>query len=432
MRLRFSDWLDKQKMEDEAKDLFAESVKCYKASAYRAALLFSFLGFQTVLKHRMLVSKTPEGYQDTEWTNIQNLLRNDDKWEKAVIEAIKTGKKTVFKVSVDLNEQYLYWRNRRNDCAHAKGNAIDYPHVESFWLFIESNLSKFVVNGGKAHIIEQIINYLNPSITPMGTDIEPITKQIPFAVELNDYKDFLEELLEITNTRRGPFHFMPLDANLALIWSGLFTLPTDRTKILIEFLKENLDFTIVLLRRDSTVIKYFNGESEFLRVLWKEEFSNSTDYQIFIDMIRNNLIPEEQLEELFIHMFNNVSSGVFSQKPFEEGITDTDKMVLQTRTFFDTFYKEAFENKRIAYSFEYGNANKELVLYYIINFGLDNTIVRALNSAISSLYPPRRLKEDLSSFYESNKEIWEKHKSICDDLGETMPEYLEEIVFEYK
>ncbi|HHK5547680.1 TPA: hypothetical protein ACQUHN_004154 [Bacillus thuringiensis] len=432
MRLRFSDWLDKQEMEDEAKDLFAESVKCYKASAYRAALLFSFLGFQTVIKHRMLASKKPEGYKDSEWTNIQNLLRNDDKWEKTVIEAIKTGKKTVFKVSVDLNEQYLYWRNRRNDCAHAKGNAIDYPHVESFWLFIESNLSKFVVNGGKAHIIEQIINYLNPSITPVGTDFGPITKQVPFAIELIDYKDFLGELLKITNARRGPFHFMPLDKNLAVIWSGLFTLQTDRTNILIEFLKENLDFTIVLLRRDSTIIKYFNGESEFLRILWKEKFSNSLDYQIFMDMIRNNLIPEGQLEELFTHMFNNVSSGVFSQNPFDEGITDTDQMVLRTRKFFDTFYKEAFKNKRIAYSFEYGNANKELVLYYIINFGLDNTIVGALNSAISGSYPPRRLKEDLSSFYESNKEVWEKHKSICDDLGETMPEYLEEIVFEYK
>ncbi|MCU4956911.1 hypothetical protein OB990_12005 [Bacillus cereus] len=432
MRLRFSDWLDKQEMEDEAKDLFAESVKCYKASAYRAALLFSFLGFQTVIKHRMLASKKPEGYKDSEWTNIQNLLRNDDKWEKTVIEAIKTGKKTVFKVSVDLNEQYLYWRNRRNDCAHAKGNAIDYPHVESFWLFIESNLSKFVVNGGKAHIIEQIINYLNPSITPVGTDFGPITKQIPFAIELIDYKDFLGELLKITNTRRGPFLFMPLDANLALIWSGLFTLPADRTKILIEFLKENRNFTMMLLRRDSTVIKYFDGESEFLRVLWKEEFSNSTDYQIFIDMIRNNLIPEDQLEELFTHMFNNISTGIFSQNPFEDGITDTDKMVLRTRKFFDTFYKEAFENKKIAYSFEYGNANKELVLYYIINFGLDNTIVSALNSAISGSYPPRRLKEDLSRFYESNKGIWEEHKSICDDLDETMPEYLEEIVFEYK
>ena len=87
---------------------------------------------------------------------------------------------------------------------------------------------------------------------------------------------------------------------------------------------------------------------------------------------------------------------------------------------------------KIAYSFEYGNANKELVLYYIINFGLDNTIVSALNSAISGSYPPRRLKEDLNSFYESNKGIWEKHKSICDELGEIMPEYLEEIVFEYQ
>ncbi|PGP49031.1 hypothetical protein CN993_00745 [Bacillus thuringiensis] len=432
MRLRFSDWLDNQEMEDEAKDLFAESIKCYKASAYRAALLFSYLGFQTVIKHRMLVSKTPENYKDSEWINIQKQLQNDETWEKHVIEAIKAKKKPVFKVSEDLYEQYFYWKNRRNDCAHAKGNAIDYPHVESFWLFIESNLSKFVVNGGKAHIIEQIINYLNPSITPVGTDIEPITKQVPFAIELIDYKDFLSELLKITNTRRGPFHFMPLDANLAVIWSGLFTLQADRTKILIEFLKENLDFTIVLLRRDSTVIKYFNGESEFLRILWKEKFSTPLDYQIFMDMIRNNLIPEGQLEELFTHMFNNVSSGVFSQNSFDEGITDTDQIVLRTRKFFDVFYKQAFENKRIAHSFKFGNRNKDLVLYYIINFGLDNTIVSALNSAIFASYPPRHLNEDLGSFYESNKEVWEKHKSICDDLDEIMPEYLEEIIFEYK
>ncbi|KFN01681.1 hypothetical protein DJ93_1164 [Bacillus clarus] len=34
MKLRFSDWLDNQEIEAEAKDLFGEGVKCYKASAY--------------------------------------------------------------------------------------------------------------------------------------------------------------------------------------------------------------------------------------------------------------------------------------------------------------------------------------------------------------------------------------------------------------
>lgn len=429
MRLRFSDWLDNQEMEDEAKDLFAESIKCYKASAYRAALLFSYLGFQTVIKHRMLVSKTPENYKDSEWGNIQKQLQNDETWEKHVIEAIKAKKKPVFKVSEDLYEQYFYWKNRRNDCAHAKGNAIDYPHVESFWLFIESNLSKFVVNGGKAHIIEQITNYLNPSITPVGTDIEPITKQIPFAIELIDYKEFLGELLTITNTKRGPFLFMPLDKNLTLIWSELFTLQADRTKILIEFLKENRDFTMMLLRSDSTVIKYFDGESEFLRVIWKEEFSTSTDYQIFIDMIRNNLIPKAQLEELFVHMFENISTEIFSQNPFEEKIEYIDKIVLENTGFFNTFYRRAFECKNIVYDFNNGNRNKELVLYYIIHFGLDDIVVSALNSAVTATYPPRYLRDSLKAFYKSNKSYWEKHKSICDDLDESMPEYLEQISF---
>ncbi|OSY00322.1 hypothetical protein BTJ45_02928 [Bacillus mycoides] len=431
MRLRFSEWLDNQEMEDEAKDLFAESVKCYKASAYRAALLFSFLGFQTVIKHRILSSKTPEGYQDSQWSNnIQKELQKDDSWEKKIIEVIKDKKKPVFKLSEDLYEQYFYWKNRRNDCAHAKGNAIDYPHVESFWLFTESNLSKFVVNGGRAHIIEQIINYLNPSITPSGTDVGPIIKQVPFAVELIEYKGFLEELLKITYGSKKRFAFM--DTPEILVWSELFTLPEERNKILIDFLKDNRRFTYFLLREKPNLIKYFHKESGYLRSLWKEDFTIAVDYKIFIMMIQNNLIPKGQLDELFLHMFNNIPSDIFGENPFLEKIDEFQKMYLKDKGFFDSFYKHAFKEREIKHDFNWGNRNKDLVLYYLENFELDSTIVKALNSAINSPYPPRHLKEDLSVFYKSHKRVWDKHKNICDDLGEEMPEHLAQISFESK
>lgn len=430
MRLRFSDWLDNQEMEDEAKDLFAESVKCYKASAYRAALLFSYLGFQTVIKHRMLSSKTPEGYQDSQWGHIQKELQKDDTWEKNIIKVIRDKKKPAFKLSEDLCEQYIYWKNRRNDCAHAKGNAIDYPHVESFWLFIESNLPKFVVNGGRAHIVEQIKNYLNPSITPSGTDVGPIIKQVPFAVELIEYKEFLGELLKITKGNNRNFSFMFLDKPLILVWSEMFVLPEDRTKILIDFLIDNRKFTFSLLRKNPNLIKYFHKEFVYLRSLWKEDFSLAVDYEIFIMMIQNNLIPEDQLDELFSRMFNKVPSDIFSENPFEKKIDEVQKMFLKEKGFFDKFYNLAFKSEKIARDFNWGNRNKELVLYYLGNFELDSTIVEALNNALTTSYPPRHLREDLRGFYRLNKQLWEAHKDICDDLGEEMPEYLKRISFE--
>ncbi|PGH71505.1 hypothetical protein CN894_18045 [Bacillus thuringiensis] len=426
MRLRFSDWLDNQEIEDEAKDLFSESVKCYKASAYRAALLFSFLGFQTVIKHRMLLSKTPEKYEDQEWSNIQIQLQNDETWEKHVIESIKAKKKPVFKVSNDLYEQYFYWKNRRNDCAHAKGNAIDYPHVESFWLFIESNLSKFVVNGGKAHVIEQIINYLNPSITPSGTDVGPIIKQVPFAIELIEYKGFLEELLKITYGSKKRFAFM--DTPEILVWSELFTLPEERNRILIDFLKDNRRFTYFLLREKPNLIQHFHKEPGYVRSLWKEDFAIAVDYKIFIMMIQNNLIPKEQLDELFLHMFNNIPSDIFGEDQFLK--EEFPKMYLKDKGFFDSFYKHAFKEREIKHDFNWGNRNKDLVLYYLDNFELDDTIVKALNSALNSVYSPRHLKEVLIGFYKTNKKIWDNYKSICDDLGETTPDCLAQISFE--
>lgn len=81
-------------------------------------------------------------------------LRKEEKWDEEVNECVKKNdpNKVIFNISDDLRNQYLYWKNRRNDCAHFKKNIIDYFHVESFWLFLQSNLVKFAVNGSKEQL----------------------------------------------------------------------------------------------------------------------------------------------------------------------------------------------------------------------------------------------------------------------------------------
>ena len=118
MRIEFDDWLSSQKISATAESLFKESVVCYKASAYRAALLLSYVGLQTIIKDRLLSANCPSSIPAGQWAGIIRNLTDDDKWDSQVYDAIQMkSPASIFGISDDLRNQIAYWRNRRNDCA---------------------------------------------------------------------------------------------------------------------------------------------------------------------------------------------------------------------------------------------------------------------------------------------------------------------------
>ena len=61
MNLKIEKWIIDQKLSKKVTPLFDEAIKSYKASAYKAALLFSYLGFMTILKERIINAQLPPG-----------------------------------------------------------------------------------------------------------------------------------------------------------------------------------------------------------------------------------------------------------------------------------------------------------------------------------------------------------------------------------
>jgi len=61
MKLQLEQWLDDQTLSSESQSCFEESFICYKVAAYKAALLFGYLGFLTTIRDRILQSRSPEG-----------------------------------------------------------------------------------------------------------------------------------------------------------------------------------------------------------------------------------------------------------------------------------------------------------------------------------------------------------------------------------
>ncbi|QHZ46365.1 hypothetical protein [Bacillus sp. NSP9.1] len=414
MRNPFLEWVESQKFGDEANILFNESIECYNAAAYRASLLFSFLGFQTVLKDRILEAKSPDNYSESEWSTYQKKFLNDDNWDKEVIKAVQNKKKPIFSLNDDLYDQYFYWKNRRNDCAHAKGNMIGGAHVEAFWFFLQSNSLKFRVNGSKDYMLERIKDYFDPSLTPPNTSIEPIILQIPQSIDQPDLISFFEDLINLTKSATFS-DYIEVEGKKTPLWEGLLKYLNDAyLKILIKFLTrdEFRSFTLSIFRQAPNLIKHFSGEKTFIRSTWKS-FRDISDYKIFIELVKNNLIPTTEMEESILHMFQNVDTEIFDMDVwFIEPIEELDVMILKGIGFFELFYKKAFDDYKISTSFEWGNRNKYLVLYYLKNFNMDITVAKAIQAARKALFPPKRLLPLIREFFNKNPEKEEEYNKL--------------------
>ncbi|MBW4850932.1 MAG: hypothetical protein KZY73_03195 [Bacillaceae bacterium] len=411
MKIPFLNWTEEQNFSDEAKSLFNESGECYKASAYRAALLFSFLGFQTVLKDRILESRTPKNYQSGEWSQLQNTLLEDDSWDATVIKIVNNKKKPIFSLNDDLINQYMYWKNRRNDCAHAKGNEIGDAHVEAYWLFLKSNSMKFRVNGSKEYILEQIKEFYDPNITAPNASINPLVSQIPHSIDRKDLQIFFQDLKDITADKNFN-DFTLLDSNKSSVWFALLDLdyyPKEIIKFLI--LDENDSYAIELIDLNPNYVKNFQGESSFIRSMWNK-FCSANDYRILLNLIKNNLIPPEELDECYTHMFNNVDSDLFSKKSNWEPFNELELEILKGTNFFNLFYTQAFKENRISGDFNWGNRNRYLVTKYIEEFQMDYDIALAIKNCEHKNYPPRYLNRWINDFFKQHSEIEDKYKEL--------------------
>ncbi|WP_427137593.1 hypothetical protein [Psychrobacillus psychrodurans] len=227
MKLQIEKWVEENKpfKENEAaNDLFEESVRCYKNGAYKSAFIMSYLSFKVTLRGRILectygkelVKPNPKFWED----EIIKKLEDDGSWENylnTIVDAScsSSNKKEIAILDFTNGEQvktaYNYWKNIRNDCAHAKGRiTIDSSTVESFWNYLMDNLSDFYVLGGEEYLLRELKNlyqyYPFPEIVEQDS-VKIIMNDVN-AVYKKNSKDFFQKLfkkLEGRHNRKGQF-----------------------------------------------------------------------------------------------------------------------------------------------------------------------------------------------------------------------------------
>ncbi|MGF0471631.1 hypothetical protein ACQQ6W_18760 [Lysinibacillus fusiformis] len=425
MFLSIEKWTVEQNFPVEVTNLLDEGITCYKAGAYRAGLLFSYLGFEKIIKNRLLDARRPDNVPEGIWTSIQRDINNDAKWEEKVFESI-TGfsNNPIFlqdnKKREEINRHLSYWRDRRNDAAHAKENEINYAHVESFWTFMQSYLPKLVVRGSKSAILDSIAKHFDHRFTPENTDFSHIVQQIKHSLYDDDLESFFQEV-KVIFEEKDPFFTFIENKDMNKFWDELFKLGEPFTTKLLQFFKDenNFDAFSVFISEYTQRIALFHEDKQFIYNLWYEKIAKfDNPYKLLAALLRNNLVEEMNKRTAFNKLISNLKNSVPSNELDYNTLVENGYLAV----FKEIVFAVDDHTGVLVNSPKWGNANITPVEHYFSNNGLNEEAVRCLCVVFQrSQSYPNKLCASLNEFFSRKEELKQEFIKIAKELGVTPP-----------
>lgn len=369
MKLPFEEWSLQKRFSNNVTALFTEAFTCYKNAAYRASLLFSYLGFLTILKEVLIKSTKPSLIPQGRWNEVIRKLQSDDTWEKAVFEELINSSSPIFNINEDLRHQIKYWKDRRNDCAHFKTNDIESYHTESFWSFVKSNLLKISIEGGKESLLNKFEKHFDLTFTPPDADLTPLLKEIDESVETSELSTFWDDLMDKIDKWGFMFY---VKSNTTNVTNRIFECCGDNTtESLTAYLKgKKHDLIIVSLYPDK--INYLNYTSTEVREIWRTRILNniSTAFSIYATLLRNSLIPYSEIKEANKYVIDSLTN----YRPNDEATHST----LSINGFGEMLFEIAIQKNRLKDWFNWVNPRADMISYYVEKYTLRDETVEVM------------------------------------------------------
>lgn len=410
-------WID-ERIKDYSEDsynLFKESILCYNIKAYRASFLFSYLGFFKYIKELLNKSKKPTAIVQTRWDSIIRNIKIEEKWEEEILTALNNSSNPIFNISENIRTQIKYWKDRRNDSAHAKDNIINHHHVEIFWTFLRSNLSKITVEGGKLNLLNKFEDQFDTTKTSAFESYEYLINEIENSVEIADINDFIKELGVITISKTYDYSKVYELYEKILIKYNSVAYIKEAVINQLKTTSKDLDF---LANHPSNFgnLKYSNSE---IRQIWKTKIytlNNSHIKDKIIGVLLSNLtLPSTDLKELIELYITNFDQSGFRNLTKEPHIRN----LIANNHFLDKMYSVYFDQDKMK-DMDYSIINKQadLIALYIEKVIINKDLIKTLSLTYHKSYP-NFLTDSLKYIITANPNLKSQINSICVSEGIT-------------
>jgi hypothetical protein len=348
-----------------------------------------------------------------QWQTIARSLRDDDKWDAQVFDCTQMqAPAAIFVVSDDVRTQVRYWKDRRNDCAHFKLNEIHSAHVEALWSFIRSNLGRFIPLGSEAGWIDAFLRHFDPNVTPPDTDVEPLVRRVGESIRRDRVEPFLDDLSEALTTSIGKFKLRRSDEFAAILTAALRGGGPLGTAAL-TLLLNDLQLLAEVLRRWPEGVGYLSDHPDHVRQLWRTVLfaKGHADLQIYTSLLRNDLIPADQIAEANDYVAGNLQGDIPQ---------DVDVSTLGRVGFFESVKRYAFEKGMVDH-FGWGNRNAPTVAWFIQRFPLDDVVVESICSTFDAPPYPFAAEAAVKEALAADPEKFREFQTIAEKLGRSVP-----------
>ncbi|MFA8300732.1 MAG: hypothetical protein ACEPOV_11255 [Hyphomicrobiales bacterium] len=417
MNISFENWLNTQVLSSQQTQAFKEAFLCYRIKAYRASLLFSWIGFMMILKDRVLKAKMPDSYKNREskWNDMLNKLHDDEKWEKATIESVMSKAETnkVFNISELLRNDVDYWKNRRNDCAHFKDTEIDFFHVNSFWSFLQSNLKKITVLGGEKDLIKKIKNHFDPVLTNPNSDILPLIEEVFYAVVNKHVADFWRDLFkelsndcvdekEIYNIIDLAFtHLQPI------YYESLIELLKRAGKTDSEALFHDYLSDVGFLCIYPQYIGDFSYDEIEIREIWKRRlYDYSLNYYgLYYMLLEKKMIADSEIEESY-DMIIEESKGEITKSDFLIRLFENNEFMKRLEDVMINWLNDGAYNQT--------NVHSGIIIRYLeFQEKLNTNVIKAICFRQGGDAPSRKLKYYMGKLFREEPAFFKTFTDGC-------------------
>lgn len=412
MQLPFQGWISQKQYSKNVTTLFDEAFVCYRNAAYRASLLFSYLGFITILKEVIIRSAKPAAVPQGRWDSIIGKLQNDDTWEKAVFEELINNSNPIFNINESIRQQVKYWKDRRNDCAHFKSNEIESHHTESFWSFVKSNLLKITIEGGTENLLNKLEKHFDTTFTAANKDVSPLVREIDDTVEPNGLTDFWTAV----------YHRIDL-LGFSFFGESDFTKVVNRVfECCGEVVRENLatylkahKFDLFTIHLYPDKINQLNYTPEEIRQIWTVRIWENKRYAfpIYGTLLRNALIPHAEIAEANLVM---IGRGI-ECSPDDE----VTHQALAGNGFGEVLFEVAIHTQRLNDWYTWVNPRADMIAYYIEKYPLREETVEVICEMYQRARFSHWLGERLENIFSKNPEKKNEFHVIAHARGFTIP-----------
>lgn len=419
----FENWIFSQGLSFESRRLLNEAKRSYQIEAYSASLLFSYLMFVNIVRERITSASCPNGLTIPHWGKIQKDVNGPDIWDKAVFEAlIQLNPAPIFLLNEDIRLQIRFWKDRRNDCAHAKDTHIEASHVRTFLFFLRSNLSKIVVNGSRDALIEKIKIHFDPSRTKPGSSPDNLVLEIGNAVTSIELPDFFKSLFteiksedQIDNLVKGTGYY-----NFYIFSNRVLEIAPQNIKDLCaQFIRAKEKRVINFLRFYPAHVNILNGHPTLLRKIWHDDlFSGiNNDVPLLVSLLTSGLISASDYLEVFEQVFSRAKT--FRSESHEDS-------VLQSVGYYN-FIKGKITGDLFS-NFDSANSKSALIIKYLENNVIDEDVARSIYEGFRHSNFAWTVAKSLNNLFRENSTKRSEYLThVSPTTGIEIPEQIESL-----